>query len=117
MNPAWMELLPVLPDPDRKCPCRVVDQDRVCFRRRPSLPSTLRQMPDMDWSLDLVDGIPRAWLLLMLSTLEYGTLPNGCGVNTQDLQVLQSLEPAAYMNWLLDRKSTRLNSSHIPLSR
>ena len=69
---------------------------------------------------------PHFWALAILKIEDYGRagvpmLPNVAGLDRTRLEILLYtlvLAPLGLAPWLLgDRKSTRLNSSHIPLSR
>src|SRR3954468_13843317 len=94
-----MELLTVPPDRDRKCLCRGVGRDQVCFRCRPNLPSAWQRMLNKDSHSDRADGIRPAWLWAMRSTWGCGRPRNDYAVNTRGSLEPQIPGPTAYRNW------------------
>ena len=52
-----------------------------------------------------------------VTDVEADTIPPGLSEDVIRLISAKKVEPSWLLNWRLDRKSTRLNSSHLRLSR
>ena len=98
-SPAWTARLPVLPAPDRRCPCRAARPDRSCSRCRRVRPSAWPRRRDRGCRTDQGSAPPPALPSGSRCTSECGWTRSGFGWSTRGSPALRNPGSAACMSW------------------